>query len=889
MDYYQLPVEAVIKTLATDIGNGLTQKEVSSRLKKFGENAIPQAKTPPLIFKFFGQFKNLLVLILVIAAVISFLVGDTLDAVAIATIVALNATIGFVQEVQAEKTLASLKLTDVTFATVLRDGEVEKIPTCELVPGDILLLEEGDKVGADGRIIEGFGIRADESILTGESLPTGKNANPVPVEASLGDRKNMLFKDTAVVAGRGKAVICATGLQTEVGKIAKALETTVEMKTPLTIELERIAKMLTILVGVIATGIFGLNILNNVSFIESLLVSISLSVAAIPEGLPAVVTIVLSLGVKRLAQKKTIVKKLTSVETLGAIRIIATDKTGTLTQNKINVVSLILPDGRTFGVEGVGYKTTGTYLSHSKTVVNPTTIASLKTLLAAGILASNATLKIEREQVIGDTTEGALLVAAERAGIVVNAVRNTYHKLFEVPFSGERKMMSVIVRRKKTNEYTLFVKGAPEVVGTLCTLSAKQQKMFQKYTKDLATAGLRSLAIAQRALSAKEAEQAIKNETIKEAGLTLLGLAGMQDTLRKEVKTALAEAKLAGIRTIMITGDHKDTARAIAIEAGIIQKNEPVLTESDIIHLSIAVLSNKIKKGASVFARISPLTKLKIVNAIFHIPHTQIAVTGDGVNDAPALKAAHIGIAMGQTGTDLTREVADMVITDDNYATIVTAVEEGRVIFANLVKFIRYLISCNISEVLVVTLAVVMRLPLPLLPIQILWINLITDGFPALALGMDPPEFDVMKKPPRDIREGIIHKKRWVYMIIEGCIMGVTAFGMFVFALGRLDYAVAQTMTFTVLAFSQLTHAFNNRSTRQSLFTIGFFGNKYLIAAVCISIVLQYFVVQSLWGNSIFKSTPLRPIEWFFVAQVALLPFFIVEIKKLLRRRLALP
>lgn len=889
MDFYQLPADVVIKNLNANIRHGLSTLEVKKRLETFGPNALPQPKPPPIIFKFIAQFKNLLVLILVFATIASLLLGDTLDAVAIFAIVMINATIGFAQEVQAEKTLESLKEKEVAYAAVLRAGEIEKIPVRELVPGDILVLEEGDRVGADCRLIEGFALRVDESILTGESLPTGKNATPISSNVPLADRKNMLFKDTSLVAGRGKAVVTATGFHTEVGKIAAALHVTREMKTPLTIELEHVAKMLTVIVAVIATSIFGINIINRISLIESLLVSISLAVAAIPEGMPAVVTIVLSLGVKRLADQKTIVKKLTAVETLGAIKIIATDKTGTLTQNKINVVAIKLPDGKSFRVEGEGYKTTGIYFSQSSKIVNPLAISPLKFLLTASILSSNATLKPESDSVIGDTTEGALLVAAERAGLRVSSIHGAYHKLFEVPFSAERKMMSVLTRRKKTNEYVLFVKGAPEVIGKCANMSRAKNLIYNKGSAMLASKGYRSLAIAYKRVPQEVAERFISRELVDEKGLTVLGLVGMQDTLRKEVKTALLQAVKAGITTIMITGDHKDTAAAIAYEAGICEKNCVVLTDQDIEHIRLSVIAKRIREGVRVFARISPLSKLKIIQAITSIPGTQVAVTGDGVNDAPALKAAHIGVAMGRTGSDVTREVADMVITDDNYATIVTAVREGRVIFANLVKFIRYLISCNISEVLVVTLAVFTRLPLPLLPIQILWINLITDGFPALALGMDPPEFDVMQKPPRDTHQGLLHKKRMIYMLIEGSMIGITALGLFVFSLQRLGYGVAQTMTFTVLAFSQLTHAFNNRSTRQSLFTIGPFGNKYLIAATVISMLLQLFVVQTPWGNSVFKTTPLSTLQWIFVTQVSLIPFVMVEVKKFLRRRLALP
>lgn len=915
--WHQKTVREILAEFKTDPISGLTSKEAQRRLREYGPNLLPEKPKPSLLSKFINQFRDVLILILLFATAISLLLGETVDAIAILAIVILNSAIGFIQEVQAEKTLESLKEKDVNYALVLRDGNVEKILFPQLVPGDILILEEGSKVPADARIIESFSLRADESILTGESKPTGKSSKPILRKSvPLADRKNIIFKDTEIIAGRGKAAVFATGKDTQIGKIAQFLGKVKNEKTPLTLELAKVGKTLTLVISIIAVLVFILNYLNKLPVVESLLVAISLAVAAIPEGLPAIVTIVLSIGVKRLAQKKTIVKKLPAVETLGAVRIIAADKTGTLTQNKINVVRIVLPNGENFKVAGEGYDKNGEFTCNGK-IINPLEKPALERLLTAGVLANDANVS-GSDEIIGDTTEAALIVAARRAKLKVDEIKSGQPRLYEVPFAAFRKMMSVIVKVNDTGDHILYAKGAPEVILKNSTLTAADREKILEWTLSMAKMGLRSLAVARKKMTAYEVKEALEEDMLDEKGLEFLGLVGMQDPLRPEIRKAIADARSAGIETIMITGDHKETAVAIAKQAGILTSFHPelplqrhselvsgsrynfysthnnsshnfagsVLTQEDIDKLSKDELRRKIQNGVHVFARISPMGKLKIIEAIKSIPHTQVAVTGDGVNDAPAISAGHIGIAMGKTGTDLTREVADMVITDDNYATIVEAVREGRVIFANLVKFIRYLISCNLSEVIVVGGGVLFGTPLPLLPIQILWINLITDGMPALALGLDPPEFDVMKKPPRDVGVGILYKKRWVYMLIEGGIMGVSVFGLFLFAITRFSYPVAQTMTFAALALSQLVHAFNNRSTRKSLFQLGIFTNRYLVVTAIVSIILQLMVTQTYWGNMIFRTSGLTSLNWLMVGLVSLIPFVIVELKKQLRFRI---
>lgn len=888
--WYQKSAREVIKTFGTNPETGLSTARVIQRQKKYGPNVLPSKKKPPLIWKFIAQFQNILVSILLAATIISFIVGDTADAMAIFLIVVINAALGFLQEMQAEKTLESLREKDIQMTLVERDGRSEKIPSSKVVPGDILILEEGERIPSDARVIESFSLHVDESILTGESLPASKNTKEIDGVIPLADRKNMVFKDTRIMTGRGKAVVTAIGKDTEMGKIALFLETAKPQKTPLTKELEKAGQNITIAVLTIAAVLFAVNFYQNKPLADSLLISISLAVAAIPEGLPAIITIILSLGVARLAEKKTIVKKLPSVETLGAVRIIATDKTGTLTQNKINVTLLTLPDGRKFSVEGLGYRTEGIFFeSKSKKVIDPFRSKDLILLLEAGALANNASINIggnKEVSVIGDTTEAALLVAAKRAGIDTRDLKTGFRRVWENPFTSERKMMSVVVEIDDTRDYYLYAKGAPETILEKCILDGQKKEEILAMVRQSSAKGLRSLAIARKRLTSNEIKTALEEENISEDGMEYLGIASMEDPLRPEVAEAIYQAKLAGIRTIMVTGDHKETAISIARSCGILSGNGKVMTEKEVSKLSAKELADELKNGVSVFARISPMGKLKIVEAAKRLPHTLTAVTGDGVNDAPAMKAGDISLAMGRTGTDITREVADIVITDDNYATIIDAVAEGRVIFGNLVKFVRYLISCNISEVLVVALGVIFALPLPLIPLQILWINLITDGFPALALGVEPAARDIMNRPPRDLTVGILHRKRWIYMIAEGTVMGLAVLLLFIFALGNSSYREAQSMAFSALTLTQLVHAFNNRSTRKSLFQIGFFTNRYLLLAVGISLLLQIVIVQSSAGNLIFRTSPLDPPRWMMVALVALIPFLVVELKKQLRFRI---
>ncbi len=879
--YYQKSIATILKELDTNPNLGLTSNEARIRLQKYGLNILPTTPPPSILVKFLNQFKSVLVIILILATILSALLGDTLDAIAIFAIVILNATIGTIQEAKAEKTLQSLESKDIPYTLCLRDGRVEKLKVIDIVPGDILVLEGGVKVPADCRIIESYQLSIDESILTGESLPVAKTQQVIAGQKTLGDQINMAFKNTEVTAGRGKGVVVQTGINTQIGKIAKSLEKTTDEKTPLTRQLDKVGRMLTLTIIIIASSIFIITGIQGLPLIDRILIAIALAVAAIPEGLPAIATITLALGVERLAKKKTIVKKLPSVETLGSVKLIATDKTGTITENKLNVVEIVTKDGQSYTVESEGYSTWGIYRDKNGKDVDPLKIRDLLNLLYCATLANNASIKRQDDsfKTIGDTTEGALLIASQRAGISIDRLNKEFKRVFEIPFSEHTKTMSVVCKVDDTNEAFIFSKGAPEEIIKMTNLSPHGKKEILKLVQSQADQGLRVLAFARKILQKSDLTRIIEKNIIDLKDLEFLGIIGQKDTLRLDIRQALEKARIAGIKTVMITGDHAQTATNIGLESGIIDRDSSVITEESFTKLSNIELSSLIAKDKfRIFARISPLGKLKLVSAMKLIPNANIAVTGDGVNDAPALKAAHVGIAMG-SGTDIAKEVSDMIITDDNYATIVEAIKEGRIIFANLIKFIRYLISCNLAEVFVVVFAVIFTTPLPLLPIQLLWINLITDGLPALALGDDPPEFDVMLKPPTE-QSQILHRRRWGFMISEGLIMGISVFLLYLFALLNYNLPTAQTMAFTALSVSQLVHALNNRSTRTSIFKLGLFSNKSLIIAITISLLLQFLAVHSNFGHYIFKTVALSYSQWAAIAVIAIIPFIFVELKK---------
>lgn len=832
--WYSKTADSVIDELKTNRETGLSREQTQQLLEEFGPNELPEPERESLIIRIIKQFTDLLVVTLIVATVISFALGEYLDAIVILVIVVINGVLGFVQEYKAEKSLEALKKMSALFAIVLRDGEKQQIAVTDLVPGDVVILTAGDKVPADARIIETFNLATQEAILTGESLPVDKTVDAIERDhLALGDQKNMVFKDTIVSRGQGTAVVVATGEETEVGKISTLLASQEKTQTPLQAELNLVGKRLSLAAGIIILIVFAVGIwIHTAEPVEMFLTAVALAVAAIPEGLPAVVTIVLSLGVTRMASKNAIVKKLPAVETLGATAFICSDKTGTLTQNKIRVAQIVLRD-----IQGS--------VADLKMERSP----ELQLLLTAGVLNSDASITEHGSgelTEVGDQTEVALLIAAKEFGVEIEELRDMYEMLYEIPFDSENKYMVTVHQKKGSDEVTIFVKGAPEVVLDLSNSNEKTR--WQDHMEDLAHQGLRTLGFGYRTLPLREWEALGFDHTQLPQGINFIGLVGERDPLRPEAAAALQLAKEAGIRTVMITGDHKLTAFSIAKELQLVEDESQVMTGVELANISDDELIKKLEH-ISVYARVNPDQKLRLVKLIQKEFSAKVAVTGDGVNDAPAIKAGDIGVAMGIEGTDVTREVADLVLEDDNYATIVKAVEEGRIIYANLVKFIRYLISCNISEIFIVFFAILLGFPSPLLPIQLLWVNLVTDGLPALALGMDPAELDVMSQPPRNTKEGILTRRRWRDMVIEGFIMGTAA--LLAFLIIDIDFNddIARTVAFTTLSFSQLVHALNNRSEHISLFKLGLFTNKILIGTVIGSAILQLLVIYSPVGN----------------------------------------
>ncbi|MEM3399326.1 MAG: calcium-translocating P-type ATPase, SERCA-type [Candidatus Micrarchaeia archaeon] len=902
MDWHSLNEKTVLKKLETR-DEGLTPEKARERLSVYGYNELVEKKKKSALDMFLSQFKNILIIILIIAAAISaFLLNEYIDAAAIFAIVILNAILGFRQEYQAEKALEALKKLAAPKARVLRDGEIEYIPARELVPGDIVLFEAGDKVPADIRILEAVNVRVDESLLTGESTPVEKEACTMGKhKVVIGDMKNMLFMGTVVTYGRGRGVVVATGMRTEVGKIAEKMQEVEEEETPLQKMIDEMGKQIGTGILLICALIFVIGVLRKSAdvdairwYVDMFLVAVSLAVAAIPEGLPAIVTISLAIGLQRMAQRNAIVRKLPAVETLGSTMVICSDKTGTLTRNEMLVRAIYV--GRDVEVTGTGYETKGDFYENGKRI-EPKSDERLMLILKGMALCNNAKLSDKEEgKVVGDPTEAALLVAAAKA-FSIREIEESMPRVKEIPFDSDRKRMGTV--HKTDKGYVLFVKGAPEIVISLCDrdysggeLGDKERKRIIKKNEELAQKGMRVLAIAYRELGEGEQKEA------KEENLVFLGLVGMMDQPRDEAKEAVRICKEAGIRVIMITGDHKITALAVAKELGITAEGAKALTGEELNRMSDEELFRVIDE-VDVYARVSPEHKLRIVNALKRAGYI-VAMTGDGVNDAPALRRADIGIAMGITGTDVSKEASDMILLDDNFATIQRAVEEGRVIYNNIRKSVYYLLSCNAGEVMTIFIATLINPVLvPLLPIQLLWMNLVTDGLPALALGVDPPEPDIMKKKPRDPKEKIITKEALLGFILVGFIIMLGTLGLFVAeiymaygtdaVLGKVPLtdemlARPRTVAFTAMVLFQMFLAFASRSF-SPLYKVGIFTNKKLVGAVLLSVALQIVVVY--WGvaQPIFNTVPLSLVDWALIVGVASSIFFVVEGAKIMRKQ----
>ncbi|QDR83156.1 cation-translocating P-type ATPase [Sporomusa termitida] len=896
--WHELTSQETTSLLQSDAVTGLSTASAAERLATHGYNELKEKALEPLWQKFINQFKDFLVLILIAASLISVLVGEIADSVVIIAIVLLNACLGVFQEAKAEKALAALKEMSAPTTKVLRDGETTVLPSRELVPGDIVLLEAGDYLPGDLRIIESFNLKVEEASLTGESVPVDKNTETAATDAALADRHNMGFMSTVVTYGRGKGIIVNTGMNTEIGKIAEMLQTVETENSPLQKKLAEFGHLLGYLCLVVCAAVFGMGIYNSYSdgileFAEvqlMLMTAISLAVAAIPEGLPTVVTIVLALGMQRMAKKRAIMKKLHAVETLGSISVICSDKTGTLTQNQMTVVKCYTLD-KMYAVSGEGYTPAGDF-QQQDTPVAISAEQDLTRLLQGAALCNDAQLKQTADQawhIVGDPTEGALVVAAEKGGYHQQTLTAGYPRLQELPFDSVRKMMTTF--HQVDGELLAFTKGAPDVLISRCThivvngaiqlLTPAVRLAVDAANREMASQALRVLAVAYRRwaeLPAVAAPPTVENE------LVFIGLLGMIDPPRAEVREAVNTCRNAGIRPIMITGDHPDTALAIAKDLGLATGDDQAIVGTQLDTLSKNDLQNLVQ-SASVFARVSPEHKMSIIEAL-RSNHQIVAMTGDGVNDAPALKKADIGVAMGITGTDVTKETADMVVADDNFATIVAAVEEGRVIYANIRKFVYFLLSCNAAEILVIFFAIALGWPIPLLPIQLLWVNLVTDAFPALALGVEKSEPNVMNIKPRDPAEPLLTRNFQIMIAMQSLSMAVTVLGAFYYGLHAYhgDLGIARTFAFITLITTQVMCAYAARSEYYSVFQLGFFSNKYLNAGVALSLAL---LLVSVYGplHIVFKTIEPSFHHWLLFLLLTPIPFFTTELTKWVLRK----
>lgn len=860
MNWHDKTVDETLLMLNTDSNIGLNEKEAEKRLEQYGQNSIGEGvKRKGFIKKFFEQLNDIMIIILLSASAASFGVSwlngdaDFTDSVIIIMIVVINAVLGVVQENKAEKAIEELRKMSVPHAKVLRDGHIKEISSQIVVPGDIIILEAGDMVPADARLISGNTIKTDESALTGESVPVSKDASlRIKEEAQAADMKNMVFSSTYVTYGKGRAVVTATGMDTEVGKIAAMIAKDEKNETPLQKRLDGTGKILGLSAIGICALIFIIGVIRKYGAFEMFMTSISLAVAAIPEGLPAIVTIVLAIGMQAMSKKNTIVRTLPAVETLGSAQVICTDKTGTLTKNKMKLVKI----------------------TDSKENTN---LNDKRFIIRLAVLCTDC--YFEDRHYIGEPTETAIAEAAEEMGEKKSRLESIMPRIDEIPFSSDRKMMTTVHEFGNGNNLCI-TKGAPERVLNLCgkysdgrTIDQSERRKLDKINESMTSSALRVLAVAYKETG--------KNDRNYEKGLTFAGFIGMIDPPREEVAQAVEDCKKAGIKVVMITGDHALTARAIAEKTGIYKDGDLIFDGGQLETMNQTQLDDKLEK-ISVFARVSPEHKLKIVNAYKRKGKT-VAMTGDGVNDAPALKAADIGCAMGQNGTDVAKGASDMIITDDNFATIVSAVKEGRIIYNNIRKSVHFLISSNIGEILTIFTAMIFGWSTPLLPIHLLWVNLITDSLPAIALGLDRPEENVMENPPVSSNKSLFSGGLGYRIAYEGFMIGIlalTAFGIGhkYFDNGEI-HNISRTMAFAVLSISQLVHAFNMR-TDKSIFKIHIFSNKYLCIAFIIGVAMQAAVIMIPFLAAVFDVTALNLQQWGIVAVLSFIPVLFVEFEK---------
>jgi Ca2+-transporting ATPase len=874
VEIYNLKTEEVYKKLQTSL-DGLSDDEAKRRLEVYGPNKLKEEKKPPLILKFLEQFKSPLILILLVAVLISAIIGEIVDSVVIGIIVFFAAVLGFVQEYRAEKAIEELKKLSAPKAKVIRNGRIVVVDAEEIVPGDILFLEEGDRVVADARVVEGFELRVDEAPLTGESTPIEKTSEKIKTTVPITERKNVVFAGTMVVRGHGKAVVYATGMETEFGKVAKMLEEEERPKTPLETKMEEVGRLLgaaaLLVVFIVATVEYIVGMGDPLSVF---IWAVALAVAAVPEALPAVVTTSLALGMRKMAKRNAIVRKLDAVEALGSVDVICTDKTGTLTKNEMTVKEIFSSEW--YHVKGVGYTPEGKILCNGKPIrPSDKTARPLYLTLKIGALCNNAHLVKEdgKWRIHGDPTEGALLVSAAKAGLFKEELEKSEERVYEIPFSSDRKMMSTV--NKNGKKYFLYSKGSPETILSRCKyilienkkkpLTKKTRQEILKQNRKMASGALRVLAMAYREIGKKN-----KYDEKDEKDLIFVGIQGMIDPPRPEVKDAIAVCKEAGIRVIMVTGDQKATAEAVAKQIGLKGR---VYDGADLEKRRIEDVVDE----AAVFARVLPEQKLRIVKALKAKGYV-VAVTGDGINDAPALKTADVGVAMGITGTDVTKEAGAMVLADDNFATIVSAIEEGRTIYNNIRKYLFFLLSCNIAEIALMFITAIFRLPVPLLAIHLLYVNLATDGLPAIALGLEPAEKDVMKRKPRPKKESVFHGMK------PGMFLFVVYLTLSLFALFSLSlpYGIekARTVVLVGMVLAELANAFNSKSIEKSIFSINLLGNKWLLLAVFWEFFLLNIIIFTPLSSYI-QVVPITLLEYLLPVLVAVGAIVIMEIAKI--------
>jgi Ca2+-transporting ATPase len=913
--WHDQTIEQVTRVLQTDAKNGLTPAEAEARLSRYGFNELIERPRPGFWQMLLAQFNDFLILILIVAAIISFVIGldefresgeitEFVEAGAIVAIVVLNAIVGVVQEGKAEEALAALKKMAAPEAHIIRGGHRTTVPARQLTPGDLVLLEAGNYVPADLRLITSANLKIEEASLTGESVPADKQAlQALPADSSLGDRHNMAYMGTTVTYGRGQGLVTNTGMQTQIGRIAEMIQSYEEEPTPLQVKLDQLGKWLGVASLAICALVFMTGVLRDVPFIEMFLIAVSLAIAAVPEGLPAIVTINLAIGMREMARHHALIRRLPAVETLGSASVICSDKTGTLTQNEM-MVTHIAYNNTELRLSGEGYRPWG-FFHQGEDTVNVNQFPQAQFLLRAAALCNDALLEVNEDEseelshhMVGDPTEGALVVAAAKAGFWREEQEQMLPRVAEIPFDSVRKRMTTIHQIEDGDRdgtslypsslsapYVAFVKGAPDVILELSThiledgqvqaLDAARREAVLQRNQDMAGQALRVLGVAYRPLDALPGEPT--PETL-EHDLVFIGLAGMIDPARPEVAASIDLARQAGIRTIMITGDYPGTARAIAQEIGLLRSGGQVSTGADLETMDDEALRQNVVH-TDVFARVSPKHKVRIVEALKS--HDQVvAMTGDGVNDAPALKRANIGVAMGITGTDVSKETADMVLTDDNYVSIVSAVKQGRIIYSNIRKFVYYLLSCNLAEIMIIFIATLLNWPTPLTAIQLLWLNLLTDGAPALALGLEKGDPDVMQRPPRPTKEAIINREMQLGMAIQTIFITTAVLLAFRVGMRWEGVALAESMAFVTLSVSELARAYTSRSERYSVFGIGLWSNSYMQYAVALSLVLLALVIYVPFLQPIFNTLSLGAREWAVMLPLIFVPSVAAEATK---------